>query len=79
MAILAWRALAELAHAKSLWIALGLALFAIGNILAAFAEAYDLVEMLLMTSLFSYSFWRLRQKVTQNQEEAAAVSELQLG
>jgi hypothetical protein len=68
MVILAWRALAARTAAKSLWIALGLALFAVGNILAAVAEAYDLVEMVLMTSLFAYSFWRLRQKATRSQE-----------
>jgi hypothetical protein len=78
MAILAWRALRGQKNRKKLAVAMALALLAVGNILAALANGYDFVEVLLMLTLFAYSVWGLHQSVACVDEVIEAVPEPQL-
>lgn len=78
MAILAWRALRGRTEKKKQAVTLALVLLALGNMLAAFANGYDFIEMLLMSTVFAWSVWGLRQKVAFEEEVIVAVPEPQL-
>jgi hypothetical protein len=74
MAIVAWRLLVERIRSKR-WAAIAfLLLFAAGNALAAFANAWDLTEMLSMVSLFGLSAWSLLRTSVAAAEEAEAIA-----
>jgi hypothetical protein len=76
MAVIAWRTVVERTRGKRQAVLLSIALFAVGNVFVAFANAYDFVETLLMVALFSHAAWNLHQKVAHALEETDAVAEL---
>jgi hypothetical protein len=77
LAIVAWRVLMDRKSGKKQAVALGIALLAVGNVLALAANSWDFIEMLLMVTLFGHSVWKLRQKAACAEEGAMAIPALQ--
>lgn len=67
MAIMAWRFLEERVRGKRYAAILASILFAVSNAFAAFANAWNATESILIVTIFSLSIWRLHQKIVRVQ------------
>jgi hypothetical protein len=77
LAIVAWRGLVDRTTGKKQAVWFAIALLVAGNVLASVANSWDLIEMLLMVTLFGHALWSLQEKVVCAEEEALAIAVLQ--